>query len=52
VYDSGEYSKRTSVSAIASASLRHSRAASVAIAVIPALSRPKTTRRCSVEVEL
>jgi hypothetical protein len=35
-----------------SAYLWHSRAALVAMSVIPALSSPKTTRRCSTEVEL
>ena len=52
VYDSGEYSKRTSVSPSDSASLRQRRAASTAMLVMPSRSRPNTTRRCSAEVEL
>ena len=35
-----------------SASSRISRAAVTAMSTMPALSRPKTTRRCKVEVEL
>ena len=33
-------------------SLRHSRAALTAMSVMPALSRPNTTRRCRIDVEL
>ena len=35
-----------------SASLRHSRAPCTAMSVMPSCRRPKTTRRCSVDVEL
>ncbi len=52
VYDSGEYSKRQSVSGYFSAQRATSSAPSVAIRVMPARSSPNTTRRCSVEVEL
>ncbi|CAB4922701.1 unannotated protein [freshwater metagenome] len=52
VKDSGEYSKRISVSGMPSASLRTSRAPWTAMSTMPALSELKTTRRCSVDVEL
>ena len=49
---SGEYSKRMSVPVIVSAKARICRVPRSAMATIPSSSRPKTTRRCSVEVEL
>ena len=53
VNDSGEYSKKTSVSsATCSAYFWHSCAPWTAMSLMPSLSRPNTTRRCSVEVEL
>ena len=53
VYDSGEYSKKMSVSSlICSAYFAHSCAPWTAMSMIPALSRPNTTRRCRVDVEL
>ena len=52
VYDSGEYSKETLVSGIVAIRSKQIWAASVAIFLMPALSKPKTTRRCNVEVEL
>ena len=52
VNDSGEYSKRISVSSICSASLRTSSAPWTAMSTMPARSESNTTRRCSVLVEL
>ena len=49
---SGEYSHCTSHSGIVRASFWHSWAALTAMSTMPARSRPNTTRRCSVEVEL
>ncbi|CAB4536668.1 unannotated protein [freshwater metagenome] len=52
VYDSGEYSNETLVSGTVFTKSRQILAASVAIFLMPSFSRPKTTRRCKVEVEL
>ena len=53
VNDSGEYWNMTSVSsAICSAYFWHSWAPWTAMSTMPGRSRPNTTRRCSVEVEL
>ncbi|CAB4844288.1 unannotated protein [freshwater metagenome] len=52
VYDSGEYSKDIFVSGTVGTKSRQIWAALVAIFLMPALSKPNTTRRCSVDVEL
>ena len=49
---SGEYWKIQSVSACASAKSRTCLAAVTAMSTIPSRGKPKTTRRCVVDVEL
>jgi hypothetical protein len=49
---SGEYSKNTSVPLTVSLSSRIRRVPRTAISTMPCRGKPKTTRRCNVEVEL